>query len=604
MKIRTDFVTNSSSSSFVVEIAVVDTDRKTYRTEITPDVDGWGARRGETDLKCMPEEIIKSSSLESLLGLIKKSIYCEDEKRKYNRTFKAFKDSVENSINELSEIDKIEFRRIWHGNGETEYLFVSNMDNDAEELRNLACRVCSSEGKEKEEALLALSDYLKTLQIDIESNGGRFMGGSSMFSLEWSRVANSLESFAHCIAENMLTDEGYAEETTIIDFRTRDVSQKALYYLTGVKPIDDGTFVYKAGKLIEFKVPKGNKNINITIPNGITSIGDDVFSEIDGLVSVTISEGVERIEDNNFSFCDKLESVKMPNRMKYIGKHVFDECKQLKEIVIPEGIEEVSEIGDFMDSNGFSDSARTKSALISLSLPNSIKRIDRSFIGGKYESLVIPEGVEAIEGDWYERPSFGHSINLVDVSFPNSLKILEGFTSCRKLKSVIIPDSVERINAFSDCPRLATVKLSNSLKNIEHSFNYTAIKDVDIPNCTEIVSWSFNECHKIQKVVIPGSVRTISNSFTECEYLHTIVLLEGVQAINVGSFSKCPNLNDLYLPSSLTDIGEGTIPLRSRKGKVIHTIEGCFVDEFAKQHNYQIRYDYDEYISKVANKGL
>ena len=60
-----------------------------------------------------------------------------------------------------------------------------------------------------------------------------------------------------------------------------------------------------------------NKNItSVTIPHSITSIGQDAFSRCASLTSVTIGNGVTSIGDSAFYQCSSLTSITIPNIRK------------------------------------------------------------------------------------------------------------------------------------------------------------------------------------------------------------------------------------------------------------------------------------------------
>ena len=61
----------------------------------------------------------------------------------------------------------------------------------------------------------------------------------------------------------------------------------------------------------------------MTIPEGVSTIPNSVFSECRNLKTVILSEGVKMIEDYAFSFCTGLESITIPESVTTIGESAF-----------------------------------------------------------------------------------------------------------------------------------------------------------------------------------------------------------------------------------------------------------------------------------------
>ena len=64
----------------------------------------------------------------------------------------------------------------------------------------------------------------------------------------------------------------------------------------------------------------------------MTDIGDDAFSDCDGLTRVTIPDSVTSIGDYAFSDCNELTSVTIGKGVTSIGAEVFYYCDNLTSV--------------------------------------------------------------------------------------------------------------------------------------------------------------------------------------------------------------------------------------------------------------------------------
>lgn len=109
--------------------------------------------------------------------------------------------------------------------------------------------------------------------------------------------------------------------------------------------IDDG--VTKIGESV-FSSCENLKNI--TIPNSVKEIGFGAFNNCKNLESLKIPDGVTEINGFTFWGCKNLTSVTIPNSVTEIGISAFHKCKNIKNITIPNSVikicDGVREIGD------------------------------------------------------------------------------------------------------------------------------------------------------------------------------------------------------------------------------------------------------------------
>ena len=80
---------------------------------------------------------------------------------------------------------------------------------------------------------------------------------------------------------------------------------------------------------------------NVTIPNGVKSIGRMAFGNCENVINIVIPVGVECIEEEAFFCCKKLTTVKIPNTILSIGDHAFYQCKSLEQVWIPNSVAKI-----------------------------------------------------------------------------------------------------------------------------------------------------------------------------------------------------------------------------------------------------------------------
>ncbi len=82
-----------------------------------------------------------------------------------------------------------------------------------------------------------------------------------------------------------------------------------------------------------------------TIPEGVTTIGNEAFYNCGKLTAVTILEGVTTIGECAFSLCDNLLGVSIPLSVVEIGSGAFSYCEQLSTVyckaIIPPAVGDI-----------------------------------------------------------------------------------------------------------------------------------------------------------------------------------------------------------------------------------------------------------------------
>lgn len=183
---------------------------------------------------------------------------------------------------------------------------------------------------------------------------------------------------------------------------------------------------------------------------------------------------------------------------------------------------------------------------------------EKAFYGLKVTSVVIPEGVVAIEARAFERCS-----KLTSVTIPETVVSVgaHAFESCSKLTSVSIPGSVVEIGdfAFNGCNQLKSVEFAEGLQRIgEEAFNACHMESIHLPDTlTEIGKGAFINCYFLKTAELPHGLTAISEEMlTDCINLTSIELPETVTDIGSSAFSGCTRLKEVRIPDSVTAIGK------------------------------------------------
>ena len=277
----------------------------------------------------------------------------------------------------------------------------------------------------------------------------------------------------------------------------------------------------------------------VDIGSGVTTIGNNAFSDCKNLTAVTIPDSVTAIGDGAFSGCESLASVSIPGRVTAIGDSAFSNCSSLADITVASGNSAYSSVDGV--------------------LFNADQTILHTYPAGKSsKSYNVPASVTAI-GD----SAFWNCEHLTNMNIPNSVKAIGDFAFawCAGLTNITIPNGVTAIEpwVFLRCSSLTGVSIPNSVTSIgEFAFSYCeSLANVTIPNSvTTIGEKAFHGCTSLTSVTIPSSVKSFGESaFQECSNLTSVTIPNGVASIPMGLFSLCSSLTSITIPSSVTAIG-------------------------------------------------
>ncbi|MBQ4142494.1 MAG: leucine-rich repeat domain-containing protein, partial [Thermoguttaceae bacterium] len=130
-----------------------------------------------------------------------------------------------------------------------------------------------------------------------------------------------------------------ASETAAIQQQEETASAPSPTIDEELKKQLDGKFEYELTADGSVTITKYTRSAtDVTIPDGVTSIGEGAFRDCYRLTSVTIPDSVTSIGNKAFSWCESLTSVTIPDSVTSIGNEAFFRCRLLKSVTIPDSV--------------------------------------------------------------------------------------------------------------------------------------------------------------------------------------------------------------------------------------------------------------------------
>lgn len=333
--------------------------------------------------------------------------------------------------------------------------------------------------------------------------------------------------------------------------------KKQLFYVTNKLPGE----VCKAD---EIEIIGGSK----TIPQGL-------FSSCQMKV-LRLPETITVIGRNAFSECKNLETIYLQEAPKCVGENAFQGCsvKQVHGIstidarrilgIYSIGLEDVTEL-DFAEvRNRIPSEYFSRTGATEIIIPKRIKKIESRafadsrnlvkivFLGAPDE--IAPdafEGCSAVETiDWGGCRHFGIAgkvgfPNVKKISFPEDTKTitLSSFANWG-LDEIIIPESVAVIEsrAFANCKNLKSIVFRGRPEQIaQDAFEgCTAVETIDWGDCRHFCIAGNTGFPNIKQFSIPDDVTEIPGSCFKNWGIQDITIPQTVVSIGEKAFEGCP----------------------------------------------------------------
>ena len=271
------------------------------------------------------------------------------------------------------------------------------------------------------------SDAIKQAAADCiaQASGKKAASSQAASAAASSTVASS--TTASSLSQNAadLIDSGSCGKNA-----TWELYKDGTLYIKGTGAMQDYNWNYnETTKIVTTGAPWHDSHSasvkKLVVEDGITSIGNDAFSDCESLVSAELAEGITSIGDGAFTGCYDLEKINIPNSVTSIGYDAFDSCWTLPSLELPSGLSKLE------------SSAVSFTAIKELTVPHGVKVVD-SYLAAYNDNLTTVTLEEGVEEIWHR--AFWGCEKLNNITIPRSVKKIEGeaFLECTSLKSVTI----------------------------------------------------------------------------------------------------------------------------------------------------------------------
>ena len=278
----------------------------------------------------------------------------------------------------------------------------------------------------------------------------------------------------------------------------------------------DSDYVVERSVLIRYN---GYTKKDISIPEGISVIGENAFQGMNNIETVALPEGIEFIGAGAFSGCKNLHTIYIPDGVETVDRDAFNGCISLKAIKFPDSIKNI-------EAGALTGCTSLESVNIPIDIELLPWRIFEGCTSLKY--IVIPKKVKTIEDFAFAECSslenvkfeamhfdgdpstglyrigmngFRNCKNLVGINLPDTVKYIgnQAFRGCSRLKKLTIPKNVKAIYplAFADCSSLESVSIAGDTDLYRGSNHYKYEKNsATFFNCPKLLNVDYKDLQK------------------------------------------------------------------------------------------------------------
>ena len=265
----------------------------------------------------------------------------------------------------------------------------------------------------------------------------------------------------------------------------------------------------------------------VQIPEGVHTIGDDVFKGMAWILKVSLPSTLVKIGDRAFKGCRQLKEISFPDGLREIGEYSFHKCHGITKLVFPKSM---TQVGAF------------------------------AFLYCDHLKKVIMEGPEKLG-----KAVFSHNLSLQEVHLNQRVDDSnfsdEVFEGCIQIKKIALSgelyevdnliEAMDSHSVYPDVIKSIAKSVYHSLEIEDGVLNKFSInlKTVIVPEgITAVGKACFFDKKGIVNIVLPQSIREIrANAFLNCISLEEITIPREDILLDEKAFRGCSNLKIVHL---------------------------------------------------------
>lgn len=280
----------------------------------------------------------------------------------------------------------------------------------------------------------------------------------------------------------------------------------------------------------QYLVDADNVSGAFTVKEGTVLIADSAFWCEYDLRSLTLPEGVKYIGESAFGSCYSMEGLVLPASLAYIGEDAFSGCTALESITVASGNARYSDAGGSlidMEQNmllvGSTESA--------IPHDGSVTRIAYGAFtySGNYTNGVLEGGALYVSGCLVaENDSIDGTLTVREGTWLIADWVFEYQVSDSTIEAVVLPDSLEYIG--------------------EDAFSGTNLTELVIPDSVKVIGdGAFNWCGELASLTLGSGLTSIgSYAFGNCYLFSSVTIPSGVTYIGAGAFEETSSLQAVF----------------------------------------------------------